>query len=85
MPRTATGIIDSETELLEITADAFARLLGRNPQVAEVIADLVSVRNQKNAESLRKIKELSSAEIEESCNRHSVLERLKKLISHFKR
>ena len=85
MPRTATGIIESETELLEITADAFARLLGRNPQVAEVIADLVSVRNQKNAESLRKIKELSSAEIEESCDRHSVLERLKKLISHFKR
>jgi CRP-like cAMP-binding protein len=85
MPRTATGIIEVEAELLEITAEGFARLLGRNPQVAEVIAELVSARNQKNAESLRKIKELSDAEIEQICNRHSVLERLKKLISHFKR
>lgn len=85
MPRTATGIIDMETELLEITADAFARFLGRNPQVAEVIADLVSERNRKNAESLRKIKELSEKDIESGSDRRSVLERLKKLISYFKR
>jgi small-conductance mechanosensitive channel/CRP-like cAMP-binding protein len=85
MPRTATGIIESEAELLEITAGDFAQLLSRNPQVAEVLAEVVSARNQKNAEFLRKIKELSAAEIENSCNRHSVLERLKKLISHFKR
>ncbi len=85
MPRTATGIIETETELLEITAEGFARLLSRNPQLAEVIADLVSARNQKNAEFLRKIKELSASEIEDSCNRHSVLARLKRLISHFKR
>ncbi|MFZ2055423.1 MAG: mechanosensitive ion channel family protein [Candidatus Aminicenantales bacterium] len=85
MPRTATGIIEKEAELLEITAEDFARVLGRNPQVAEVIAELVSARNQKNAEFLHKIKELSAAEIEGSCNRHSILERLKRLISHFKR
>ncbi len=85
MPRTATGIIETEAELLEITAEDFARLLSRNPQLAEVIAELVSARNQKNAEFLRKIKELSAAEIEQSCNRHSVLERLKRLIAHFKR
>jgi len=85
MPRTATGIIESEAELLEITAEDFAQLLSRNPQLAEVLAEVVSLRNQKNAEFLRKIKELSAAEIENSCNRHSVLERLRKLISHFKR
>jgi small-conductance mechanosensitive channel/CRP-like cAMP-binding protein len=85
MPRTATGIIESEAELLEITAEDFAQLLSRNPQLAEVLAEVVSLRNQKNAEFLRKIKELSAAEIENSCNRHSVLERLKRLISHFKR
>jgi small-conductance mechanosensitive channel/CRP-like cAMP-binding protein len=85
MPRTATGIIETEAELLEITAGDFAQLLSRSPQVAEVLAEVVSLRNQKNAEFLRKIKELSAAEIESSCNRHSVLERLKKLISHFKR
>lgn len=85
MPRTATGVIETEAELLEITAGDFARLLSRSPQLAEVIAELVSARNQKNAEFLRKIKELSAAEIEQSCNRHSVLERLKRLIAHFKR
>ncbi|MGB7296348.1 MAG: mechanosensitive ion channel family protein [Candidatus Aminicenantales bacterium] len=85
MPRTATGMIEGETELLEITAGDFARLLGRNPQMAEVVADLVSARNRKNAEFLRKIKELSAKDIEAGTNRHSILERLKRLISHFRR
>lgn len=84
MPRTATGMIEGETELLEITAGDFARLLGRNPQVAEVLAELVSARNQKNAESLRKIKELSAHDIEAGTNRHSVLDRLKRLVSLFR-
>jgi len=43
----------------EITAEDFAFLLGQNPQVAEVIADLVSSRNQKTRKLLKKIRELS--------------------------
>jgi len=85
LPRTATGIIEEESELLEITAENFALLLSRNPQLAEVMADLVSSRNQKNAEFLGKIKELSAKDIEASTNRHSILERLKKLVSRFRR
>ena len=83
--RTATGIIEEEAELLEITAENFAQLLGRNPQLAEVMADLVSSRNQKNAEFLGKIKELSAKDIEASTSRGSILERLKKLVSFFRK
>ncbi len=85
LPRTATGIIEEEAELLEITAENFALLLSRNPQLAEVMAELVSSRNQKNAEFLGKIKELSAKDIEAGTNRHSILERLKKLVSLFRR
>jgi CRP-like cAMP-binding protein len=85
LPRTATGVIEEETELLEITAENFALLLSRNPQLAEVMAELVSSRNQKNAEFLGKIKELSAKDIEASTNRHSILERLKKLVSIFRK
>jgi CRP-like cAMP-binding protein len=85
LPRTATGVIEEEAELLEITAENFALLLSRNPQLAEVMAELVSSRNQKNAEFLGKIKELSAQDIEASTSRHSILERLKKLVSFFKK
>jgi small-conductance mechanosensitive channel/CRP-like cAMP-binding protein len=85
LPRTATGVIEEEAELLEITAENFALLLSRNPQLAEVMAELVSSRNQKNAEFLGKIKELSAKDIEASTSRHSILERLKKLVSLFRK
>jgi hypothetical protein len=49
------------------------------------MAELVSSRNQKNADFLGKIKELSAADIEASTSRHSVLERLKKLVSFFRK
>lgn len=84
-PRTATGFIEEEAELLEITAEDFAFLLSQNPKVAEIIAEIVSSRNQKNQESLRKIKALSERDIEASCNKHSILERLKKLVSLFRK
>jgi small-conductance mechanosensitive channel/CRP-like cAMP-binding protein len=85
LPRTATGVIEEEAELLEITAENFAQLLGRNPQLAEVMADLVSSRNQRNAEFLGKIKELTAQDIEASTSRHSILARLKRLVSIFRK
>lgn len=85
LPRTATGTIEEEAELLEIKAEDFTLVLGQNPKIAEAIADLVSSRNQKNAVFLRKIKDLSEKDIEASCNRNSILERLKKLVSLFRK
>lgn len=81
MPRTATCVVDKETELLEIRAVDFAQLLKRNPQEADLMADLVSQRNKKNQAFLRKIKELSDHHIKESTNKHSILARLKSIIS----
>lgn len=80
MPRTATGIIAEDTELLEINAESFARILSQNPQVGETIAEIVSSRNSQNREFLRKIKELSEKDIDESCNKKSILARLKNLV-----
>jgi small-conductance mechanosensitive channel/CRP-like cAMP-binding protein len=80
MPRTATGTIEEESELLEIKAKDFALLLSRNPKLSEVVAEIVCTRNQKNEEFLRKIKELSEKDVKESCNKKSILERLKKFV-----
>ncbi len=84
LPRTATGIVEEQAELLEITAADFARLLDRNPGIGESIAGLVSERNRKNAEFLGKIKELSAKDVEDSGNKNWILARLKKLASLFR-
>jgi small-conductance mechanosensitive channel/CRP-like cAMP-binding protein len=80
MPRTATGIVAEESELLEISTEDFSRLLGSNPELADVMAELVSKRNRKNQEFLEKIKELSAQDIEISTNKNSILNRLRKFI-----
>jgi len=81
MPRTATGIIEEESELLEIGAEDFALLLFRNPHLAEAIAELVCTRNRENQDFLKKIKELSKKDIMNSCNKRSILKRMKEFIT----
>jgi len=85
MPRTATCITEQESELLKIEAEDFALLLAENPKLAEVIAEIVSARNRKNKAFLKKIKELSKKDMEKSCSKSSVLERLKRLILYLKK
>lgn len=85
MPRTATCVVEEETELLEIKAEDFAILLAENPMLAEVMAEIVSARNRKNRAFLKKIKELSRKDMEESCSKSSVLKRLKRLVLFLKK
>ncbi len=85
MPRTATVVVEEESELLEIGAAAFVELLARNPGLAEAVADIVSLRNRNNLESLRKIKELSAGDLEAGSNKKTVLEYLRKLVGLFKK
>lgn len=80
MPRTATGFVEVESELLKIEAEDFSPLLERNPALAENIAEIVSERNKKNQVFLKKIKELSEKDIERSISKHSILERLRGFI-----
>jgi len=81
LPRTATGVVAEESEVLEIQACDFRTLLVRNPEAAEAIADIVSARNAQNKEFLLKIKELSAQQVEDSANSHTVLAYLKRFIS----
>jgi small-conductance mechanosensitive channel/CRP-like cAMP-binding protein len=82
MPRTATGIVVDEAELLEIGAKDFAYLLDKNPRLSEALAEIVSKRNQENQALLEKLKELSKKDIEHSTNKRSILARLSSLIRH---
>ena len=85
LPRTATVVVDEETELLEIRAEALASLLAGNPALAEALAEVVAARNRANGETLRKIKDLAARDIEASSNKKTVLEYLKKLVHLFRR
>jgi small-conductance mechanosensitive channel/CRP-like cAMP-binding protein len=80
MPRTATGIVDEESELLEIRAEDFAVLLEQIPALADVIAETVSGRNEQNLEFLRKIKGLSEKDIQAGTNKKSILEHLRSFV-----
>jgi small-conductance mechanosensitive channel/CRP-like cAMP-binding protein len=80
MPRTATGLVELESELLEIDTEDFSRILEKNPKLAEIMADLISKRNKKNQEFLKKIKELSDQDIKISTSKQSILSRLRNFI-----
>jgi small-conductance mechanosensitive channel/CRP-like cAMP-binding protein len=80
MPRTATGVVAEESELLEIQPEDFQSLLCRNPEPAEAIAEIVSARNAQNKEFLLKIKELSAQQVEDSSDSRTVLAYLKRFI-----
>lgn len=80
MPRTATGVVAEESEILEIQAEDFRSLLVRHPEAAEAIADIVSARNTQNRDFLLKIKELSAQQVEDSANSRTVLAYLKRFI-----
>jgi small-conductance mechanosensitive channel/CRP-like cAMP-binding protein len=85
LPRTATGIVTEESELVKIEAHDFAVLLEHNAELAEVIAEMVTARNAQNKEFLKKIKELSEKDIEHGTNKKSVLEYLKNFVRSLKK
>lgn len=80
MPRTATGIVEEESVLLKVRAEDFRPVLAKNPDLAEVIAELVSSRNQQNRETLLKIKELSEKDVQAGTNKRTILDYLKRFV-----
>jgi small-conductance mechanosensitive channel/CRP-like cAMP-binding protein len=80
MPRTATGVIEEEAVLLKIRAEDFGPVLAKNPDLAEVIADLVSARNEQNRASLLKIKDLSEKDVQAGTSKRRILDYLKRFI-----
>ncbi|MBM3293840.1 MAG: mechanosensitive ion channel [Candidatus Aminicenantes bacterium] len=81
LPRTATGRVAEDSELIEILAQDFGRLLAGNPDMTETIAEMISARNAQNKEFLLKIKELSAKEVEDSADKHRVLAYLRKFVA----
>ena len=84
LPRTATGTVEGEAELLEIGEGDFGRLLHRCPGLADTMAGIVAERNKRNAAFLAKVKELSAKDVADSYSKKSILERLKILVGRFK-
>lgn len=85
MPRTATGTLAEDSELLVIQAEDFGVIIERNPALAEEIAEIVSARNEQNREFLSKIKELSAKDIQDGTNKKTVLEYLKRFVRGLKK
>ena len=85
MPRTATGTVAEDAELLVIRAEDFGVIIDRNPALAEEIAEIVSARNEQNREFLSKIKELSAKDIQDGTNKKTVLEYLKRFVRGLKK
>ena len=79
MPRTATGRISQETELLEIPKDAFAALLAAHENVTAEIAELVATRNRENREFLEKIPSLPAEDVTAGCDAGLIQSRLRRL------
>lgn len=80
MPRTASGIVEEEAVLLKIRSEQFGPVLAKNPDLAEVIAELVSGRNQQNRATLLKIKELSEKDVQAGTNKHTILDYLRRFV-----
>lgn len=79
MPRTATLAAPEEVELLEITAEAFTRLLALRPEIPDRLAQLVAERAAQNAQNYERLKAIGSAAIH-ALKRDSLLQRFKRLL-----
>ena len=79
LPRTATLTAPSEVELLEISMEAFTRLLGLRPEIPEKLAALVADRAAQNAQNYEKLKAMGGAATN-ALKRDSLLQRFKRLL-----
>ncbi|MCX7008469.1 MAG: mechanosensitive ion channel family protein [Kiritimatiellaeota bacterium] len=79
LPRAATLTAPEEVELLEISPDAFTKLLGLRPEIPEKLAALVADRAAQNAQNYEKLKAMGGAATN-ALKRDSLLQRFKRLL-----
>ena len=79
LPRTATIVVNEEVELLEISADAFAQLLGLREDVPQALARLVSERSAQNAAAWEKLRAMGS-NLADSLKRENILSRFLRML-----
>lgn len=79
LARTATLTAPGEVELLEISLEAFTRLLALRPEIPEKLAALVADRAAQNAQNYERLKALG-ANSAHALKRDSLLQRFKRLL-----
>lgn len=80
LPRTATILAGEEIELLEISRDAFARLLGMRDDIPQILAGLVAERAEQNRSMLEKLQAMESADVGERIKSASILTRFLRML-----
>jgi len=80
MPRTATISAIEEVEVLEISAEAFRRILSMKADIPEHLAGLVAERSKQNAAALQRLKEIAGANAGDALRRESILNRFLHLL-----
>lgn len=80
MPRTATISAIEEVEVLEISAEAFRRILSMKADIPEHLAGLVAERSKQNAAALQRLKEIAGTNAGDALRRESILNRFLHLL-----
>ena len=83
LPRTATITAPGEVELLEISKDAFTKLLSIREDIPQVLAKLVADRAAQNAAALDRLQALG-ANVAETIKRENILTRFLKMLGRGK-
>jgi small-conductance mechanosensitive channel/CRP-like cAMP-binding protein len=79
LPRAATLTVPEEAELLEISPEAFTRLLGLRPEIPEKLACLVADRAAQNAQNYDRLKAMNGASAN-ALKHDTLLQRFKRLL-----
>lgn len=79
LPRTATISAPEEVELLEISKEAFTKLLSIREDIPQVLAKLVADRAAQNAAALERLKALG-ANVAETLKRENILTRFLRML-----
>ena len=82
LPRTATVFVQEEVELLEIPQDAFACLLGLNPEIPAVLSHLVADRAARNAAALEQLKSITTEDLTQTLGQENILKRFLRIIGY---
>jgi small-conductance mechanosensitive channel/CRP-like cAMP-binding protein len=80
LPRTATVLAQEEAELIEISKDAFTKLLTLREDIPQVLARLVADRAAQNAMALDRLKTMGAVNVAETLKRENILRRFLKLL-----
>jgi CRP-like cAMP-binding protein len=80
LPRTATIEALGECELLEITPDAFTRLLALHPDIPKKLADLVARRSSENTQACHDLLAMPGGQAADSLRPQSLLSRFLRLL-----